>query len=113
MRSTSSSKFTLGRIWRDESTARGYHHVTCGGRSISTIDNQRSKLSCCGLFVVIRRYHWKTNFKQLEGGNIRLSPISQIPYRVRDRASVRRLVSSKRVLFGHIGYGRARSHNEH
>ena len=72
MRSTPSSKFTLGRIWRDESAARGYHYVTCGGRSISTIDNQRSKLSCRGLFVVIQRYHWKTDFKQLEGSNIYL-----------------------------------------
>ena len=51
MRSTSFSKFTLGRIWRDESTACGYHYVTCGGGSISTTDYQRSKLSCRGLFV--------------------------------------------------------------
>ena len=63
MRSTSSSKFTLGRIWRDESATRGYHYVTCGGRSISTTDNQRSKLSCHGLFVIIKHYHRKTNFK--------------------------------------------------
>ena len=40
-----------------------------------------------------------------EGGNIYLPPISQIPYRVRDRASARRLVSCKRVLFGHVSYG--------
>ena len=53
MRSTSSNEFTLGRIWGDKSAARGYHYVTCGGRSISTIDNQRSKLSCHGQFVVI------------------------------------------------------------
>ena len=72
MRSTSSSEFTLGRIWRDESVARGYHYVTCGGRSISARDNQRSKLSCRGLFVVIQRYHWKTDFKQLKGSNIYL-----------------------------------------
>ena len=113
MRSNSSSEFTLGRIWKDESAAHGYHYVTCGGRSISTTNNQRSKLSCCGLFVDIQRHHWKTNFKQLKGSNIYLPPISQIPYRVRDKASARRSVSSKRVLFGQVGHGRARSKNEH
>ena len=72
MRSTSFSKFTLGRIWRDESTACGYHYVTYGGGSISTTDNQRSKLSCRGLFVVIQRYHWKTDLEQLVGSNVYL-----------------------------------------
>ena len=106
-RSTLSSKFTLGRIWRNESTAHKYHYVTHGGRSISITDNQRSKLSCRGLFIVIQCHHQKTNFKQLEGNNIYLPLISQILYRVRDRANAMRLVSSKRVLFGHAGYGRA------
>ena len=105
MRSTSSSEFTLGRIWRDESATHGYHYVTYSGRSISTTDNQRSKLSYHRLFVDIQHHHWKTNFKQLEGSNIYLPPISQIPYRVRDRESARKPVSSKRVLFGHVGYG--------
>ena len=33
MRSTLSSKFTLGRIWRDENAAHGHYYVTCGGKS--------------------------------------------------------------------------------
>ena len=38
----------------------------------TTTNNQRSKLSCRGLFVVIQRYHLKTGFKRLEGNNIYL-----------------------------------------
>ena len=112
-RSTLTSEFTLGRIWRDENATRGYHYVTCRGRSISMTDNQRIKLSCRGLFVIIQHHHWKTNFKQLEGSNIYLPFISQIPYGVRDRANARRSVSSKRVLFSHVGYGQTGLENEH
>ena len=72
MRSTSSSKFTLGRIWRNESAACRYHYVTCGGGNISITDNQRSKFSCRGLFVVVQCYYWKTDLKQLEGSNVYL-----------------------------------------
>ena len=103
MRSISSSEFTLGRIWRDESVARGYHYITCGGGSISIIDNQRSKLSCCGLFVVIQCHHWKTNFEQLKGSNIYLPPIGQIPtdYRIGqvqgDQLEVRESISYRRL----------------
>jgi len=32
---------------------------------------------------------------------------------VRDRTSTRRLISNKKVLFSHVGYGRAHADNEH
>ena len=114
MRPTSFNELTLDRIWRDESTTHGHNYVTCGGGCIFTTDNQRTKLSCRGLFVIIQCYRWETNFEQLEGSNIYLSPISQIPYGVPGRASAGRSVSSKRVLFGHAGYGqRTCLDNEH
>ena len=49
----------------------------------------------------------------MEGSNIYLLFISQIPYGVRDRANARRSVSSKRVLFSHVGYGQTGLENEH
>ena len=99
MRPTSSSEHTLGRIWKDESISRGYYYIACSGRSISATNNQRRKLSCGGLFIIIQCHHWKTNFEQLEGSNIYLPPVSQVPYRVQGRASARRPVSSERMLF--------------
>ena len=92
-RSTSSSEFTLGRIWRNESATRGYRYVTSGGRSISTIDNQRSKLSCHGLFIVIQHYHWKTNFKQLEGSNIYFPFFYEVPNRLRSGSRARKPIN--------------------
>ena len=40
-------------------------------------------------------------------------PSVKFPIEYGDRASARRPVSSKRVLFGHVGYGRASSDYEH
>ena len=52
-KSASSSKFALGRIWRNESATCGHHYTTCSGGSISTTDNQGSKFPCGGLFVFL------------------------------------------------------------
>jgi len=78
-RSTSSSKFTIGRIWGDESATHGYHYIICGGKSLSTTNNQRSKFPRCGLFVFIQRLLWKTDFEKFECNNIYLPFICQVP----------------------------------
>ena len=53
MRSTSSSKFTIGRIWRNENATCGHYYTTYSGGSISTIDNQGSKFPRGRLFVFL------------------------------------------------------------
>ena len=105
MRPTLSSKLTPGGIWRYEGTTRGYCYIAYGGRSISTTDNQRGKLSCGGLFVIIQCHHWETKFEWLEGSNVYLPPVSQVPNKVRGRVGAKRPVSSERMLFSHVSYG--------
>ena len=108
-RSTLSSKFTLSRIWRNESATYRHYYITCNGRSISTIDNQRSKLSCHGLFIVIQRYHWKTNFKQLEGSNIYLPFFYEVPNKLRSGSRARKPINRQKMLSSHVGHGQARA----
>ena len=91
--------FTIDRIWGNEGAASSHHYITCSGGIIPVADNQGSEFPCGGLFILIQCHHWKANPKQLEGSNIYLPSFSQIPYRVWDRTSTRRLASSERMLF--------------
>ena len=53
MRSTSSSMFALGGIWRNESATCRHHHVIYSGKIISIADNQGSEFSRGGLLVFL------------------------------------------------------------
>ena len=53
MRSTSSSMFAFGGIWRNKNTTCRHHYITCDDGIISTSNNQGNKFPCGGLFVFL------------------------------------------------------------
>ena len=72
----------IGQAQGDQLAARECYlaMMACSGGVIPTANNQVSQFPCGGLFVLVQCHYWKTNSKQLEGSNIHLPSISQIPY---------------------------------
>ena len=105
--------FAIDRVWRNEGATFRHHYITYSGGIIPIADNQVSQFLRGGLFILVQCYYWKANSKQLEGSNIYLPSVSQIPYEVWDRTSTRRSIGGKIMLLSHDGFRRVGAGNEY
>jgi len=72
---------------------------------VSTISLPVVVGSCCRLFILVQCHYWTTNFEQLEGYNVHLPLICQIPNEVwhrrrRSRISSDSLKKARRFVLG-------------